>query len=94
MSRSRDHNYTIRGKKLLWRYTRLKGKAIGWAYHDNKILIDDRLVGKKKLDTEIHEFLHAAYPDLNEEAVCETATDLAKILWMLGYRLNEDKEAS
>lgn len=82
-----NHHYTVRRKKLLWRYTRLKGSAIGWAYHDKKILIDDRLAGKKRLDTEIHEFLHAAFPDLSEEAVTETATDLARILWSLGYRV-------
>ena len=83
---NRDHHYTIRGKKILWRYAPLKGKAIGWAYFGKKVLISDKIEGKKKLDTEIHEFLHEAYPDLNEEAVCTTATDLAKILWALGYR--------
>jgi hypothetical protein len=84
-----DHNYTIRGKKFLWRYTYLRGKAVGWAYHDGKVLIDDRLTGQKRLDTEIHEFLHCAYPDLSEEAVDITASDLARILYGLGYRRNE-----
>lgn len=84
-----DHNYTIRGRKFLWRYTHLRGKAVGWTYHEGKILISDRLTGQKRLDTEIHEFLHAAYPDLGEEAVCGTASDLARILTALGYKRNE-----
>lgn len=82
----RDHHYTIRGKKILWRYAQLKGKAVGWAYFGKKVLISDKLTGRRKLDTEIHEFLHIAYPDLEEEAISTTATDLAKVLWALGYR--------
>lgn len=83
---SSDHNYTIRGKKILWRYAPLKGKAVGWAYFGKKVLISDKLTGRQKLDTEIHEFLHIAHPDLAEEAITTTATDLAKVLWALGYR--------
>ena len=39
------------------------------------------------LDTIIHELLHAALPDLCEEAVLETATDIAKILTRLGVSI-------
>ena len=39
------------------------------------------------LDTVIHELLHAALPDLCEETILETATDLAKILTRLGAKL-------
>jgi|TARA_Y100001963_G_C6680486_1_gene399614 hypothetical protein len=39
------------------------------------------------LDTLIHELLHASFPDLCEEAVLETATDIAKILYRLGVTL-------
>jgi hypothetical protein len=38
------------------------------------------------LDTCIHEGLHACLWDLDEEAVHETATDIARLLWRLGYR--------
>ena len=38
------------------------------------------------LDTLIHESLHACAWDLDEEAVGETATDIARLLWRLGYR--------
>ena len=43
------------------------------------------------LDTLLHECLHACLPDLSEEAVTETATDLAKTLDRLGCRLVFEK---
>jgi hypothetical protein len=39
----------------------------------------------QELDTTIHECLHAALPDLSEEAVTEIATDLAVILLARGF---------
>lgn len=83
---SRDHHFLISGVKFLWRYTRLRGNAAGWTYHGQKVLIDDRLAKRSKLETECHEFLHAANPSLSEEAVTRQAKDLSKILWSLGYR--------
>lgn len=83
----RDHHFLIGGVKWLWRYTRLRGRAAGWTYHGEKILIDDRLKKRARLETECHEFLHAANPQLSEEAVTQQAKDLSKILWSLGYRL-------
>ena len=40
------------------------------------------------LDTVIHECLHAAIPDLADDAGSETATDLAKALHRLGCRVH------
>jgi hypothetical protein len=40
----------------------------------------------RTLDTELHEGLHACLWDLDEDAVRETAEDLAEFLWRLGYR--------
>jgi hypothetical protein len=37
------------------------------------------------LDTLIHEILHAAFWDMDEAAVAETATDMARILNALGF---------
>jgi hypothetical protein len=39
-----------------------------------------------ELDTIIHESLHACCWDLDEEAVHESARDIARILWRLGWR--------
>jgi hypothetical protein len=37
------------------------------------------------LDTTLHECLHAALPDLSEEAVAEIASDLARVLLARGF---------
>lgn len=43
---------------------------------------------REVLEVLIHELLHAAYWDLDEHAVAETADDIAGILWRLGWRCN------
>jgi hypothetical protein len=93
-----NHSFRINGVRWLWRYARLKGRAIGWAqWPDNrspnlekKVLIDERLTGRARLDTEIHEYLHAANPTLSEEHVAQQGTELSRILWALGYRRMEE----
>ena len=47
--------------------------------------IKDGLGEFEELDTTIHEALHAAYPDLSEDAVDEAATDLARLLLARGF---------
>lgn len=94
----KDHSFLINGVKWLWRYTHLKGMAEGWTYLPDpkspgmkgKVLIDDRLKGRARLNVEIHEFLHASNPTHNEEHVTQQGDDLSRILWALGYRLKED----
>lgn len=82
------HHFMICGVRYLWKYVRLRGQADGWMYSGgvSKILIDSRLKRRTKLETECHEFLHAANPTLSEEHVHKQAHDLAKVLWSLGYR--------
>lgn len=92
-----NHSFLINGVRWLWRYTRLKGQAVGWAqwpdkrnpHLDKKVLIDERLKGRARLNTEIHEYLHAANPTLSEEHVTQQGDDLSRILWALGYRRME-----
>jgi hypothetical protein len=38
------------------------------------------------LDSIIHEALHASLPLLDETAVHQTANDISRLLWKLGYR--------
>lgn len=45
-----------------------------------------------KLDTAIHEFLHAIHPHMEEEWIEQTGTELAHALWRLGYRANGGKQ--
>lgn len=51
-----------------------------------QISVKPNIIGVDAIDTLIHELLHAAMPDLAEDAIYETASDLAKVLWDLGYR--------
>jgi hypothetical protein len=59
-----------------------------------EVKISSDMEGERLLDTVIHEALHAAYWDIEERAIEQTATDLARLLWRLGYRnLDEIKES-
>lgn len=95
---SGDHWFTIRGVRVLWRYARLRGRAAGWSITpdekrpdlERKVLIDSRLKGRARLETEAHEALHQLFPDLDEAVVCAAGRDIAKILYSLGYRLRRD----
>jgi hypothetical protein len=49
-----------------------------WIYH--------KLRGRKKLDTLIHEVLHAEHPGMSEADVLRTATNIMTVLWGEGYR--------
>lgn len=92
---SGDHHFQIRGLRVLWRYARLRGRAAGWSitpderspHLERKVLIDCRLKGRARLETEAHEALHQLFPDLDESVVEASGRDLARILWSLGYRL-------
>jgi hypothetical protein len=62
-------------------------KALGMAFtEDRVIMIDNRLKGIEELDTIIHETIHVQHPHMKEMEVIKNATELAKILWDLGYR--------
>jgi hypothetical protein len=95
-----DHHFLIAGAKWLWRYARLRGRADGWTYLPDpmhptmprKVLIDSRLKGRARLETEIHELIHVLYPQLSEDSVTDAAKDISKVLFYLGYRLQEDKQ--
>lgn len=50
------------------------------------ITVDVRERGKSKLDTLIHELLHAEHPQMNEKDVERTATNIANVLHGEGYR--------
>ena len=89
-----DHHFTVAGEKWLLRFTRLKGRAAGWAYLPDhktpqmprKILIDNRLKTRSKLETIVHELLHVCFPTSSEEHVTQSARDIGIVLWSLSYR--------
>lgn len=87
----RDFEIEIHGNKWLVRFTRLRGKAVGWCdYSKKKIMVADRLPLQAKVDTLIHEVIHAVHSQLSEEAVTYTGTKIAEALFLTG--LVEDKE--
>lgn len=43
-----------------------------------------------ELDVNVHETLHACFPYLCEDEIDESATDIAKLLWKLGWRKSID----
>jgi hypothetical protein len=52
-----------------------------------RILIALNQTPQDLLDTVIHECMHACIPDLAEETVTETSTDIAKVLHRMGCRV-------
>ena len=50
------------------------------------LIIERDLKKRVGLETAIHEALHACSWSTNEEKVGETAYDIARFLWRLGYR--------
>ena len=86
-----DHHIKIDGNRWLLRFTRLTGDAAGWTFFDNakrpRILIDEKLKGCTRLETIVHELLHASLgPTISEESVTEAARVIRRTLWALGYR--------
>ncbi len=60
---------------------------------NKQIRINPRKRGRDRLEAEIHELLHAsAWRLLSETWVTDTARDLSRILYQLGYRLTEEDE--
>ena len=91
-----DHSITIDGKKWLLRFTPLKGDAAGWTFFDTakrpRSLIDARLRGGSRLETIVHELLHASLgPTISEESVTEAARVIRRTLVALGYREVRDE---
>ena len=64
-----------------------KEKAHGLAYCEEGIIhIDSTIKGLRHLDVLIHEITHIQNPKWSELKVEGHATEMAKLLWDLGYR--------
>jgi hypothetical protein len=85
-----DRHITIRGRRWRLRYQRLPigmdGECEAPDVEGKRILIHKGLKDLDELETLLHEMIHAAYWDLNEEAVHDGAHDIALALWRIGYR--------
>lgn len=58
----------------------------------NVIELDERLDGEEHLEVLLHESLHALQPHHDEETVARDAVNLARILWVDGYRRLPEQE--
>lgn len=54
-----------------------------------RIFIAEETKGERRLDTLIHEALHACFWDLAEESISTAARDIAHMLWRIGYRVGQ-----
>ena len=85
---------TIRGKRYELRFEKMNPEYLGLCDPPNvmnkKITVESNQGEREFLDTLIQELMHAAYWDIKEDAIDEGATDVATVLWRLGYRRKVD----
>ena len=90
--------FTCKIGGIMWRVKFVKSSEISrtaWGTCDwspgkrPTICIRASMTPAQRLDTIIHETLHAALPLLDEEAVRASATDIARVLTKSGYKYAE-----
>ena len=81
----RGNPYTLMTRRMKW----FDGLCDHPTTPYREIWIHPSLTGETMLDAILHEVLHAAFPDLNEDSVLQFGADAAKILWELGYRCED-----
>jgi hypothetical protein len=62
-------------------------KAAGLYHSDGLIEIDERLTGKERLDTLIHEYWHHLDAEADEETINKKAALMADFLWKNRVRI-------
>lgn len=86
-------SHTFRGRRWRVLWETIRGNAVGYAEKPiHTLIIDPRYCERELLETIVHESLHACLWDLDEEAITATASDISRLLWRLGYRLEEDRD--
>lgn len=83
------------GTKWKIKFCNLDEDTLGDCDWDSKTIRtrDHHLKDELLLDTLIHEALHACCPWMAEYAIQMMATEIARYLWRLGYRLPEVEDA-
>jgi len=84
---------------IRWRFRFVKSSQIPndrWADCSDpgdpkrQIRVREVLRGRAKLETVLHEALHAQWPEDSEEKIKKSGKELADLLWKIGYRKIED----
>ena len=55
-----------------------------------EIRVSCNLKDEEKLEVLLHEMFHAAHWNMDEEFIEKFAVDVARAIWRLGYRQNEN----
>lgn len=86
--------FSLNGKKWKIRFVKSKEMPRSFGECDDpsvkkpEIWINRNLDDVDKLDTIIHEMLHATHPELSEESVYDTSKKITEVLKRLGFRFN------
>lgn len=68
-------------------YLKAIPKVYGLCDWDNRTLYAPSQGAElEDLDTVVHEFCHAFFPDVTEEVVTLFGNELSSLLWRMGYR--------
>jgi hypothetical protein len=81
-------SHVFRGKrfKVIFKAPKNRNHIGICDYEAKEIKINPKIDEAEILDCIIHEALHACLPDISDDAIDESATSVAKLLWKLGYR--------
>lgn len=81
---------TINGKRFKW-YRQAVDGMCDPPGRGAGINVDPRLKGRRELEVVIHECLHGAFWKLSERKVERFAADVARVLWRVGYRRQQEQ---
>ncbi|MBD3408517.1 MAG: hypothetical protein GF411_20505 [Candidatus Lokiarchaeota archaeon] len=80
----KSHLFRNKRFKFFFRHPKNKNHLGTCSSEDKEIEISPKLKGEELLDCVIHESIHACLPDIDDDAVDETSTSIAKLLVRLG----------
>ena len=86
-TRKQSYKLNLRGVEWNLEFTKenLGLDEYGVCVFDNqRIIVEPKLKGTLRLDTVIHELLHACLPDTAEHSICQTASSIAQALVDMG----------
>lgn len=87
-------DFNLNGKRWKIRFVKSKemprsfGECDDPSVKNPEIWINRNLTDSEKLDTVIHEMLHATHPELSEESVFDTSKKITEVLKRIGFRFN------